>query len=155
MLTLLRLNCCWQVVSGFDQHYTLAEVMAEVDGIKYPNEGTNTGKALLKANEALFAVSARSGVPNIACVLTDGKSKDNIKTPAQKLRDSGVTVISIGMGTDYDLEQLREIATDPDSQHMFKAEFDSLGSLVDSIVDTGCKGRCSVSQFLYFGHNSL
>ena len=142
-------------MSGFDQHYTLVEVMSEVDGIKYPNEGTNTGKALLKANEALFAVSARSGVPNIACVLTDGKSKDNIGTPAQKLRDSGVTVISIGMGTDYDLEQLREIATDPDSQHMFKAEFDSLGSLVDSIVDTGCKGRCSVSQFLYFGHNSL
>ncbi|XP_022800544.1 uncharacterized protein LOC111338336 isoform X2 [Stylophora pistillata] len=135
-----------KVVSGFDQHYNQSEVIAAIEGIQYPNGGTNTGKALLKAKEALFAASARSGVPNIACVLTDGKSKDNIGAPAQKLRESGVTVISIGMGTDYDLEQLREIATDPDSQHMFKAEFNSLWSLVDSIVDTGCKAAGGTIQ---------
>ena len=131
-------------MSGFDQHYTQSEVIAAIEGIKYPGGGTKTGKALLKAKEALFDASARAGVPNIACMLTDGRSTDNIGAPAQKLRDSGVTVISIGMGTNYDLEQLREIATDPDSQHVFKGEFDALGSLVDSVVDCGCKGMYTV-----------
>ena len=50
-------------------------------------------------------------------------------------------MISVGMGTNYDLEQLREMATDPDSQNMFKAEFDALGSIVDSIVQVCMKGR--------------
>ena len=130
-------------MSGFDQHYTQAELIATVEGIKYPGGGTNTGKALSKAKDALFDKSARAGTPNIAVVITDGRSQDNIGAPSQKLRDSGVTVISVGIGTNYDLEQLREMATDPDSQHMFKAEFDALGSIVDSIVGISCNGNCT------------
>ena len=53
-------------------------------------------------------------------------------------------MISVGMGTNYDLEQLREMATDPDSQNMFKAEFDALGSLVTAIVQSSSKGRLSL-----------
>lgn len=131
-------------MSGFDQHNTQSEIVATIEGVKYPKGGTNTGKALTTAKDALFDKSARAGVPNIAVVITDGKSQDNIGAPAQKLRDSGVTVISVGMGTKYDLEQLREIATDPDSQHVFKAEFDALGSIVDSIVGISCNGKYTV-----------
>ena len=132
-------------MSGFDQHYTRSEVIAAIDGINYPGGGTRIGKALLKTKEVLFDKSARSGVPNIACVLTDGKSQDNIGAPAQKLRDSGVTVISVGIGTQYDREQLKEMATDPDAQHVFKGEFDTLSSLVDSIMEIACKGNYTFS----------
>lgn len=100
-----------------------------------------TGKALKKAKEDLFDKSARPGVPNIAIVITDGKSRDDIDDPAQTLRDSGVTVISIGIGKNYDLKELEKMATDPDSQHLFKGKFDALSSEVDSIVDTACTGR--------------
>ena len=133
-------------MSGLDQHYSLSEILATIEGIKYPKEGTNTGKALLKAKEDLFDKSARSGVPNIACVITDGKSRDDIADPAQKLRDSGVTVVSVGIGKNYDLKELQEMATDPDSQHVFKGEFDALRSQVESIVDTACKGTVDLSS---------
>ena len=33
------------------------------------------------------------------------------------------------------------MATDPDSQHVFKAEFNALKSIVNTIVDMVCKGR--------------
>lgn len=99
------------------------------------------GKALLKAKNALFDTSARPGVPNIACLLAGSKSTDRFSAPAQELRDSGVTVITIGMGNRYCSRQLGNITTDPNSRHMFKAEFDALGSLVGSVVDTCCKGE--------------
>ena len=121
-------------MSGFDQYYTQSELVTAIGGISYLGGGTFTGKALVTAKDALFAKGARAGVSKIACVLTAGKSQDNIGAPAQKLKDSGVTVISVGMGKYYDLDQLREMATDPDSKYMFKAEFVAFGSLVSSIV---------------------
>ena len=33
------------------------------------------------------------------------------------------------------------MATDPDAQHVFKAEFDALKTIENAIVDTACKGR--------------
>ena len=137
-------------MSGLDQHYGISEIIAAIEGIKYPKGGTNTGEALMKAKEALFDKSARAGVPNIACVLTDGKSRDDISDPAQKLRDSGVTVFSVGIGKHYDLKQLEDMATDPDSQHVFKGEFDALSSQVESIVDTACKGTVDKSSTFSF-----
>ena len=74
-------------------------------------------------------------------VITDGKSKDDVSTPAQVLKDAGVTVFSVGVGNNYDLKELQEMSTNPDSQHTFKAEFDALTYIVNTIVDKACKGR--------------
>ena len=134
-----------QVVSGLDQHYAQSEIRSAIEGISYPGGGTNTGASLLKAKSELFDKSARVGVPNIAIVITDGRSKDNVGAPAQQLRDSGCTVLSVGVGEKYDMEQLREIATDPDSQHVLKAKFDALEPLVDTIVETACNGTLTLS----------
>ena len=136
-------------MSGLDQHYSQSEILALIEGIKYPNGGTKTGSALIKAKEALFDKSSRAGVPNIALVITDGKSRDDISDPAQKLRDSGVTVFSVGAGKNYDLKELQDMATDPDSQHVFKGEFDALSTQVDSIVDMACKGTVDISCTLF------
>ena len=137
-----------QVVSGLDQHYSQSEILATIEGIDYPKGGTNTGAALKRAKD-LFVKSARAGVPNIAIVITDGKSRDDISEPAQKLRDSGVSVFTVGVGKNYDLKELQEIATDPDSQHVFKGEFDAINSLVESIIDMACKGRVDISSTLF------
>jgi len=134
-----------QLVLKFDEHDKKTEVLSAIDGIKYPGGGTKTGAALNKAKSELFEKSARAGVPNIAIVITDGKSKDSIGAPAQQLRDSGCTVFSVGIGKNYNEEQLREMATDPDSQHVMKADFDALDAIIETIVGNACKGRCSQS----------
>ena len=94
----------------------------------------------MKAKSELFDQSPRTGVPKIAIVITDGRSNDDIGVPAQQLRDSGCTVFGVGVGENFDMEQLREIVTDPDSQHVLKAKFDALDPLVKTIVETACKG---------------
>ena len=129
-----------QIISGFDEHYTQSEILSVIDGMSYPGGGTRTGNALLKAKSDLFDKSARSGIPNIAVIITDGVSADNVNAPAQQLRDSGCTVFSVGVGDAYDMEQLREMATDPDAQHVFKAKFEDLDSIVKAIVGVACTG---------------
>ena len=138
--SLIKVSFSLQVISGFDQHYTQSEILSVIDGMSYPGGGTSTGKALLKAKSDLFDKSARPGIPNIAVIITDGISSDNVNAPAQQLRDSGCTVFSVGVGNNYDTQQLREMATDPDAQHVFKANFESLQSIVDAIVAVACNG---------------
>ena len=126
-------------MSPLDQDNSLSEIVDIIDQMKYPGKGTNTGQALSEA-KAVFDKGNRKGVSNIACVITDGISQDDISAPAQMVRDSGATVFGIGIGKNYDLNQLQEIATNPDSRHTFKAEFDALKFLVNTIVDTACRG---------------
>ena len=129
----------------FDEHNSLSETvdiirnMADTGGEANTGGEPNTGEALTKA-KALFDNDARKGVSNIALVITRGKSKDDIKGPSQELRNSGVTVFSVGIGKNYDLKELRQMASNPDSQHTFKAEFDALKYIVNTIVDTAWKG---------------
>ena len=139
-------------MSRFDEHNSLSEIVDIIDKIVYPGGGTKTGQALVEA-KALFDSGARKGVSNIACVITDGKSKDDITIPAQELRNSGVTVFSVGIGTNYDLKELQEMATNPDSEHTFKAEFDALKYIVNTIIGSACKGRqifCFCITFLAY-----
>ena len=76
-------------------------------------------------------------------VLTDGKAQDAITAPAQRLRDSGVTIFVVGIGNGYDMGQLRDMATDPDSQHVYKADFNNLNAVVQSIKARACMGKLS------------
>lgn len=131
------------MISGLDEHYTKSEVLSTIEGISYPGGNTNIGAALTKTKLELLEKSARAGVSNIAIVITDGKSQDNIEAPAQQLRDSGCTVFGVGIGNKYDKKQLQAIATDPDLQHVLEADFDALDSIIDKIVEIACKGRCS------------
>ncbi|WAR30023.1 MATN1-like protein [Mya arenaria] len=62
----------------------------------------------------------RPGIPNIAIVVTDGRStnRPNTLAEAQKLRNSGVQVFAVGVGGGVDTSELNAIASDPDSSHM-------------------------------------
>ena len=131
------------MISGLDEHYTKSEILSTIEGISYPGGNTKIGAALTKSKLELFEKSARAGVSNIAIVITDGISQDNVGAPAKQLRNSGCTVFSVGIGNKYDKKQLQDIATDPDSQHVLDADFDALDSIIDKIVEIACKGECS------------
>ena len=73
-------------------------------------------------------------------VFSRGLSQDSIAGPAQRLRDSGVTIYSVGIG-DYDMRQLREMATDPDLKHVYKVDFNDLDALATSIKYRVCRGK--------------
>ncbi|XP_068680124.1 uncharacterized protein [Montipora foliosa] len=135
-----------RVVSGFDEHYDKRSVLAAIESIPYPGAGTKIGKALDLASTQLYGKSVRSGIPNMLIVLTDGQSMDQVTGPAQRLRDSGVTIFAVGIGGGYNLAELKAMATDPDSQHVYRASFNNLNAIVQLIKNRACLGSGGTSQ---------
>ena len=123
----------------FTTYLKPAQLLHAIENVPYDGGLTYTANALTNLRLQLFP-RARSGVPHILIVLTDGRAHDHVTSPAKKLRDMGVHIISVGVGyTDY--QQLGDMATDPDSENVFTASFDSVVSLTGSILEDVCKGN--------------
>ena len=79
-------------------------------------------------------------VTKVLIVLTDGYSGDSVRQPAQRLKNDGVLVYSIGVGANT---ELNEIASLPSNEHVFLLNnFQALGSFASRMSSTTCKGRC-------------
>ena len=131
-----------EVVFGFEKHYDKPSVLAAIDSMHYPGAQRYTAMALDLARTELFEKGSRPGVPHMLLVLTDGQSQDSVTEPAQKLRDLGVTVFSVGIGTKYVKQELNNMATDPDNEHVFTANFDAMQTIAQKITGRVCNGKC-------------
>lgn len=123
-----------------------AKTTAGVTNIHYISGGTNTADALKYARTTSFlpANGARGNAAKIAIVITDGKSQSPPATAqeAQRLRDKGVTVFSVGVGAGPNLPELNSMATDPDNQHVFVVNnFDALTQIKGTLQQKACEGK--------------
>ncbi|KAM9309642.1 collagen alpha-6(VI) chain isoform 2-T6 [Pholidichthys leucotaenia] len=93
--------------------------------LPYHGGGTNTGAALKFTRENVFIKSRGSridkGIQQVAVVITDGESQDNVSTAAADLRRAGVTVYAVGV-KDANKDELKQMATHPPSKHMFSVD---------------------------------
>lgn len=67
--------------------------------------------------------------------------QDTIEEPSKKLRDMGVIIFSFGIGKGYKKDELDEMATDPDSNHVLTGGFDELDQLLPKIKKQCCAGE--------------
>ena len=123
-------------------------LLGAIQNIHYISGGTNTADAIKYAREVSFqaANGARSNAAKIAIVITDGKSQSPVSTSAeaQRLRQQGVTVFSIGVGSGPNQQELNAMATDPDNSHVFVVtNFDALKSIKGSVSQKACEGMYS------------
>lgn len=67
------------------------DIKAAVKKMSYMEKGTMTGQALKYLVDSSFSVinGARTGVPKVGIVFTDGRSQDYISDAAKKAKDSG------------------------------------------------------------------
>lgn len=109
-----------------------------VEAIKQLGGGTETGKALeFMVPQFDRAMVTRGGkVREYLVVITDGKSTDEVKVPANKLRAQGVTIYAIGV-KDADKEELHEISGNPKRTFMVN-NFDALRPIKDDILTDIC-----------------
>ncbi|XP_045899701.1 collagen alpha-6(VI) chain isoform X2 [Micropterus dolomieu] len=117
-------------------------ILQYITKLPYMGGGTQTGQGLdFMLNEHFVeAAGSRAGqkVPQIAVVITDGKSQDNVESYAENLKRKGIVLYAIGI-KDADEEQLKEIANEPDSQHVYSvSDFAALQGISQSIVQTLC-----------------
>lgn len=132
-----------------DTFVNKSEILNYVQIIPYRGGGTATGAALKFAKDNLFTKNRGSrkdlGVKQIAVVITDGKSQDEVTNSASELRRSGVTVYALGV-KDADVEELINIASHPKRQFVYNVEsFQMLRSLEKSLRKSLCKDVISRS----------
>ncbi|CAC5385625.1 unnamed protein product [Mytilus coruscus] len=131
-----------------DMHLSRQEVMKAIDNVNYIGGGTNTAEAINYMNQQMFSQKsgARSNVPRIAVVITDGRSSNptNTANAANQARADNIGVMSVGIGAGVDRSELNAIADNPDSQNAFMVNnYDQLQSIVTQIVNRACQVRAT------------
>lgn len=120
-----------------------SELLDFIKILPYTGGGTKTGAALDFAKQKVFVREKGSrkeqGVQQVAVVITDGKSQDDVSDPAADLRRAGVTVFAVGV-KDADKAQLAQIASYPTSKHTFMVDsFSKLKVLESSLQRILCQ----------------
>ncbi|CAL1545324.1 unnamed protein product [Lymnaea stagnalis] len=129
---------------GFTRYLTNAALKQGLLALSYIGAGTNTSDALQEARTYSFtpANGARAGVPKVAIVITDGASYNATATAteASNLKNSGVTVIAIGVGMDSNsgAGELQAIASSPNLVFQV-SDFNVLAAIRDLLVTTVCQ----------------
>ncbi|XP_041962560.1 collagen alpha-6(VI) chain-like isoform X2 [Alosa sapidissima] len=118
------------------------DILSYIRKLPYKGGGTMTGLGLdfiLKEQFTEQAGSrARQGVPQIAIVITDGESQDDVEPHADDLRRRGIILYAIGI-KDADAEQLRKIGNEPHDQHVYSvSDFSALQGISQNIVQVLC-----------------
>lgn len=68
--------------------------------------------------------------------MTDGISQDNVVVPATSLKQKGVEVFSLGIGSKFRRLQLQQMASSP--AHVFTAGFRKLSTVLGAIKNKAC-----------------
>ena len=79
----------------------------------------------------------------IGVVITDGRSANPPQTQveANNARGDHISLMAIGVGSGVDVNELHNIADDPDSANTFQvSNYDQLDGIVSSIVSRACQG---------------
>ncbi|KAL3857115.1 hypothetical protein ACJMK2_011810 [Sinanodonta woodiana] len=140
-----------------------SDLLDALQNIKYNAGSTNTAAALKMAREDVLSKS-RASVRKLAILLTDGMSSNKLDTIYQSalLRNSDVTIVGIGIGSEILHEELLKITANPNNVFTVST-FDGLYSILSNIRLLSCdvcsekttdllylldtSGRHSLSQF--------
>jgi len=130
----------------FNKFSDKQSVIDQIKATTYTGGNTHTGKALTFCKTALFDATARKQVPRILIVMTDGEAQDSVVAPSRALRDSGVVIFSLGIGKNFKMPELLQMASAPKPDHVITADFKQLDSVVQRIKNMACKGRLYKTQ---------
>ena len=99
-----------EISIAFDRYYQREQLVAAVKSLTRIRGKTFINEGLEKANELFTpARGSRNDASKVMVLMTDGKSKVDVVPPAQRLREKGVRVIVVGVGS-VDPIQLEQIA---------------------------------------------
>ncbi|KAL3980101.1 hypothetical protein ACER0C_016174 [Sarotherodon galilaeus] len=123
-------------------HRDKNSLLAAVENLTHRGGGTETGKAIDFLQKEYFTKEAGSRaerrVPQIAVVITDGESTDDVLKPARSLRQHGVIVFAIGVGQ-INQTQLITIANWPSERFILTTDsYQKLQDQTNSLLETVC-----------------
>ncbi|XP_053121349.1 collagen alpha-6(VI) chain-like isoform X2 [Hemicordylus capensis] len=125
-----------------NQYSLKNDILEQIQNLPYRGGSTYTGAALDFIREGYFTESAGSRaqehIPQVAILLTDGESNDEVKGPASKLKARGISLYVVGIGI-QDTTELKAIASRPFDRFLFNIDnFDILQDLSSNLLQTVC-----------------
>ncbi|XP_075940078.1 collagen alpha-1(XII) chain [Anarhichas minor] len=121
-------------------HHDLAAMVKAVRTFPYRGGSTNTGRAMTYVREKVFQTTrgARTNVPRVNILITDGKSSDAFQEPATKLRNADVEIFAVGV-KDAVRTELEAIANEPVDSHVYTVEdFDAFQRISKELTQSIC-----------------
>jgi Mg-chelatase subunit ChlD len=125
-------------------------------GIKPADErgSTNTGDAIIRATEEFNSERHNSDARKIFVLLTDGlanapgeEPEQYARTAAQVLKDAGVDIYTIGLGTKVNQEFLSNVATD--AEHMLTApNAEAVDAIYRKVTSSICEDGPAVIEII-------
>ena len=119
------------------------DVINHIDKIRFRGGWTNTAEALRVLQDDIF--SSRNGdrtdVQDLAIILTDGKATRNVEYTipyANEAKRKGITILTIGIGPEVDINELEGIATRPDYVEL-SPDYHKLNAYTKYLVGSACK----------------
>lgn len=91
---------------------------------------------------ALSPLKVRPGVMRIGVVITDGESYNEKKTieAAKRLKDDGVVLFAIGIGSKTNKDELAAIASDPKSKYLYEVgNYELLETIKEKLAIEACQ----------------
>lgn len=135
------------LVFNFSKYKNPADAIAAVQMATYPGNGRKTGEALNFVRRNLYSKTAtESNKPNYLIILASGASYDFVKTPAKLLREENVTIFCIGVGKDYDVDELKLITGD-NGTRVYETSFEDLGDLNRMLKKEICRCKLFLFEF--------
>ncbi|XP_076834640.1 collagen alpha-1(XII) chain isoform X2 [Brachyhypopomus gauderio] len=125
---------------ALNKHHDISAVVKAIRTFPYRGGSTNTGKAMTYVRDKIFVTSrgARDNVPRVMVLITDGKSSDSFKVPAENLRNSDVEIFAVGV-KDAVRSELEAIANPPSESHVFEVEdFDAFERISKELTQSIC-----------------
>ncbi|KAM9842426.1 collagen alpha-1(XII) chain [Aulostomus maculatus] len=125
---------------ALDTHHDINAVVKAVRTFPYRGGSTNTGKAMRYVREKVFVAGrgARTNVPRVMVLITDGKSSDSFKDAATNLRNIDVEIFAVGV-KDAVRSELEAIANEPSDTHVYEVEdFDAFQRISKELTQSIC-----------------
>merc|ERR1711871_1522730 len=132
--------------SGFNlnEHYGAQTVMNEINDLPFHGRNTWTGTAIEHTVEQVLVASKgkRANVPTAMIIVTDGKptgeASGKAKLEAEKARAAGIKVFAIGVGGTYNEQNLKDMASEPHSEHIYKLDNFDVADFKKKLLTTIC-----------------
>ncbi|XP_036355432.1 uncharacterized protein LOC115230178 isoform X2 [Octopus sinensis] len=147
-VAVIRFSTNPHVSFSLSAHTTNSAVRKAIDAIDYDGGGTATGLALDEVRTSVFTNKRKSAAAKVLVLVTDGQSDNEMKTvaAAQKLKDAGVTIFTIGV-VNPRVSELTAAASEPSCTHYIDLkDYNEIDFIVREIESDSCKAPTVVEE---------
>lgn len=126
---------------NFTEHFSYPDVAAAIDEIPFLDEAPlNVENALNVVRTKIFP-NGRPNVPDVLVIFVSFALSGNFAAISQAIRDDGVKIIVVGVGSSFDIPQLGGIASTPSSDYVVTASYQHMDTMEGVVSGAVCQGK--------------